>query len=295
MKPIIPILVFLSAAWIFGGSYYLANTYCGIPAESISPLEISDSELNFTTSSNQHFSFLPSSGEVRVEENAGKSFSEVAQHLQQNKERFLTLTGGYLANESNRSEYANLGIARAEAIKEFLVNMDTVLADRIKTAGVLKDAISSLDERQINGVQFDFSTAPPSTSDIIGDLMEEEEDIMEAAPTFTLYGKKAIKGLKMDVNLQQQIDNMRSTLDLNPEARILVTGHSAASRLDSKSKDLALIWASNVRRFFRNNGIRSKEIKAVSKGAEDPLVAPDNVEAITKNNRVTVEIVLPEQ
>lgn len=296
MKPIVPILVIVSALWILGGSYYLANTSCGADLTTLAPLSISDGELDFTTTSPQHFSFLPSSTDLVVEDQAEKSFSAVVKHLQQHPERMLNLTGSYLEEESNNSPHANLGIARAEKVKSFLLRMDADLADRIKTSSQVKNGMYSINGRQIDGVQFDFSAMPPSTSEIIDDLFEEEDQnsVGGTAPTLTLYGEDAIRKLKMDINLQQQIDNMRSTLDLNPGAKIIVTGHAEASRVSSKSKDKALIWAKNVRRFFRNNGIRSKEIKARTKGAEEPLVAPESVEAETKNNRVTVEIVLPE-
>lgn len=306
MKPIIPILALVSAFWIFGGAYYMAKTSCGTAATTVAPLSISDGELEFSTTANQHFSFLPSGHTIAIEDQAGKSLREVSQHLTEHPDRALTLNGWFLEGETNDSEYENLGIARAEEVKSFLLLQDSSLVDRILTSGEMKNAILTINEKQIDGVAFNFSNLENdfSSDNVDADLEGETDSDSESsstlssssgtAPTLSLYGKEEIKNIKMDINLQQQIDNMKSVLDLNPGAYIMVTGHSEKMRTASKSEDLAYIWASNVRRFFRNNGIKSKQIKASSQGANDPLVSPDDVESSTKNNRVTVEIILPE-
>ncbi len=302
MKPIIPILLLVSAAWIFGGAYYLANTSCA-GTSAIAPLSISDGELDFNTGANQHFSFIPSSSVIGIEEEASKAFGNVAKHLEAHPDRQLTLNGWFLENEKNDTEYENLGIARAEQVKSFLVNIDSSIINRIFTTGEQKSAITTINEKQIDGVEFNFSgltsetsstgvTESDLTESTTGTAVSSTSNV--AVPTFALYGKDEIKQLKMDINLQQQIDNMKSVLDLNPGAYFAVTGHSEASRSEGKSYDLGLIWAGKVRRFFRNNGIKSLEIKALSKGDQEPLVDKDDSDAATKNNRVTVELVLPE-
>ena len=301
MKPIIPILLLVSAAWIFGGAYYLANTSCSAGTSAIAPLSISDGELDFNTGANQHFSFIPSSSIIGIEEEASKAFGNVAKHLEAHPDRQLTLNGWYLENEKNDTEYENLGIARAEQVKSFLVNLDSSIINRIFTSGEQKSAITTINEKQIDGVAFNFSglTSETSSTEELTEPTTETAVTTSntsnvAVPTFALYGKEEIKGIEMDINLQQQIDNMKSVLDLNPGAYFVVTGHSEASRSERKSYDLGLIWATKVRRFFRNNGIKSRGIKAVSKGDQEPLVDKDDSDAASKNNRVTVELVIPE-
>lgn len=303
MRPIVPILVLVSALWIFGGSYFLAKNSCGGATSAIAPLTILDDDLDFKTSSEQHFSFIPSSSTISIEENVAKAFTDVVNHLVDHPDRQLTLNGFYLESETNPTDFENLGIARAEEIKSFLVNKDSSIIDRILTTGELKEAVYTINEKQIDGVKFEFAPLGFSTSNtgLLDDLTSEEEEptavtpeeITSAVPSLALYGEDEIRGIKMDVNLQQQIDNWKSALDMNEGSYLLVTGYADRGS-EEKSYDIAYIWSSKVRRFFRNNGIKSKQIKADSKGSTMPLVDADAEDAATKNNRVAIELIIPE-
>ncbi len=305
MKWTVPLLSIISVLWILGGSYYMAQSNCGSEVSANIPaLTILDGEYNFETSSEQHFSFSTSSSQLRIEDQAGRALGDVARHLSRNEQRKLNLSGSYLASENNPTDYANLGIARAEAIKSFLVAIDKQLVDRIQTTGVLKASVYTFGGHQVDGVSFDFSTYQAPTEPAIEDVDPEavisqavEEEPTKAivnTPRYVVYGREDILSMEMDITLQQQIDNMRSALDLNPGAEIIVTGHSQAKDNASSNKKLALSWADTVRRFFRNNGIRSKEITAYTKGDTEPLVPVDHPDAIDKNNRVVVEVRLEE-
>ena len=295
MKWTIPLLSVVSLCWILGGSYYLAQNNCGATPEiPLPPLSIIDGERSIETRTNQHFSFSPSSSQLRIEDQAGRALGDVARHLIRHPDRALTLSGAYLAKEDNPTDHHNLGLARAESIKSFLVAIDADLDPRIQTKGLLKTAVYSYQGQQVDGVSFDFAHYQAPVEEEISAAISEEpappRQPVINTPRYVVYGEQDILSLEMDITLQQQIDNMRSALDLNPGAEIIVTGHCQLNEDARSNKKRALRWADKVRRFFRNNGIRSKEITAYSRGDTELLVPRSAADAIDRNNRVVVEV-----
>jgi len=74
-------------------------------------------------------------------ETTGKTFESVANHLEENPNKQLILTGLYGDEEKNGSAYDNLGIARAETIKDVLIRKGAN-GDNIKTTSMRSDNLS---------------------------------------------------------------------------------------------------------------------------------------------------------
>lgn len=134
------LLLILSLLWFLFGWFACKNKLCAsTPAEkvsSVAPVAAGSSEGCITTlvfkeknnnldlASSENFQFEKSSG-VLIDPSTDleKVMEKVQAYLSSNGNRFLQLTGQYLENESNNSEYENLGLARAASVKAYLIEM----------------------------------------------------------------------------------------------------------------------------------------------------------------------------
>ena len=143
MRPILPILGIISAIYIFGGSWLLSKIICNSGA---TPAAFTVSDGSFKTSSDQMFSFPQSSDKVTYTTDTKKSFTEIGNYLNDNPNRQLSLSGIFASKEKNNSSFENLGLARAEAVKNLLVSLGGS-ADNIVTTSQQVDNLSFMDKK----------------------------------------------------------------------------------------------------------------------------------------------------
>jgi OOP family OmpA-OmpF porin len=102
----------------------------------IPPLLISDGA-RFQLDLPGNFSFGQSDANATMNTLMG-SLDSLTAYLKANPGRTLTITGYYLGGEKNTTPLANLGLARAEAIKQYLVQQG-VATKTLTTVGVIAD------------------------------------------------------------------------------------------------------------------------------------------------------------
>lgn len=90
------------------------------------------------------------------------SLDSLALYLLNNPERHLTITGFYKPGEINNTSATNLGIARAENIKEYLMQKGVPLSSITITGKEKEDlALSTAGDSVMGGIQFDFAAIVP--------------------------------------------------------------------------------------------------------------------------------------
>ncbi|WP_228724162.1 OmpA family protein [Spirosoma sp. KUDC1026] len=109
-----------------------------MPAESIRipPLLISDGA-RFQLDLPGNFSFAQSEANASMNTLMG-SLDSLTTYLKANPGRTLTITGYYLTEEKNTTPLANLGLARAEAIRQYLIQQG-VAPKVLTTKGLVAD------------------------------------------------------------------------------------------------------------------------------------------------------------
>lgn len=133
MRPLYLILLFL---W-FIASYFLCKNCCNntvatgaeaatsavgaaaVDGECITDIEFEDGD--FIASSSENFRFnMSEESQLAPSEDFLNIITQVADHLAENPDRFMQLTGYYVDGEENASDYDNLGVARAKSVREYL-------------------------------------------------------------------------------------------------------------------------------------------------------------------------------
>jgi OmpA-OmpF porin, OOP family len=161
------------------------------PDESIRipPLLISDGS-RFQLDLPGNFSFAQSGANATMSTLMG-SLDSLTAYLKANPGRTLTITGYYLPGEKNATTLSNLGVARAEAIKQYLMQQG-VAAETLTTTGVVADesqpgiiTATPKGDSLYGGLAFAFAGSEPvvapvtPTDTVLTDLTVAEKTVAE--------------------------------------------------------------------------------------------------------------------
>jgi OOP family OmpA-OmpF porin len=157
----------------------------------IPPLLISDGT-RFQLDLPGNFSFAQSDANATMGTLMG-SLDSLTAYLRANPGRTLTITGYYLPSEKNKTSLSNLGAARAEAIKQYLVQQG-VAKRNLTTAGVVADesqpgiiTATPKGDSLYGGLAFTFGGNEPAvavattTDTVLTDLTVAEKTVAEKA------------------------------------------------------------------------------------------------------------------
>lgn len=202
---------------------------------------------------------------------------ELARNLQANPGNVLTITGIYSKEEQNETKFANLGLARASAVKALLT---TAGADegKVRIVGMESTNLLLVKEKLVGAVYFQFEK---NGKHPIADATPVEEKIVNSTPnhsTFNFdFGEYKVKKQHLS-----DLNDLRRQLRDNPTLRILVSGYSSQEEEASSQKvDLAERRAMAIRRYLVDHGIRRAQISVKAK----PGMAENDSEMV-----VTVEV-----
>jgi len=162
MKPIIWLLIFL--IWMVLGYFIASKFICGVlPAAAAVPAagtscstwEVEDGNLSFSINNNIRF-LRNSAQHLSPFTDVNNGVTQIANHLINNTNRNVTVTGFYDSNEANISSgnASNLGMARAADISSWLTSLG-VPAGQISTKSEQRENCYRQDTL-IRGAWFSF-------------------------------------------------------------------------------------------------------------------------------------------
>jgi len=137
-------------AWIVIGSLWSKKTFCGSDAKPSASSKVAgaaaaskggcDMSLLFatddfseTTTDNFHFSVSKYTLKSKPSAEMQTTLTKVADFLNENPSKSLSIEGLYFSKETNTSSEENLGLARAKTIKTYLVREFGVNENQIST------------------------------------------------------------------------------------------------------------------------------------------------------------------
>lgn len=190
----------------------------------------------------------------------------------------LLINGQYRAGEKNTSKFANLGLARAEAIKTMM--MPEIPANRLRTAGQL--VTDSLLENGPARKSASFSWLKMVLKADQGAIIEANNAVTILFPTNSTVKEK-----------DPQVDAYLKTLGekhKNDKATFSVVGHADNVGDDKVNIALGLGRAQSIAQFMERNGIDKSRIKTDSKGKAEPVADNSTEDGRHQNRRVVITV-----
>ncbi len=292
MRPISWLFLILLLIWLLTTTYcHSTMCNCGpIGAAGIVPvtedtnplrtISISDADKSFNTSLYDNLLFAQSDCmyESPISDSLNMVFQSLSDHLQTNNDRILLLTGQYQNAETNNCTGDDLGIARAESVRQLLVDKG-VESNQIRLASSEESLVDLVDNKIMGGVAYSF---------INGDLTDVEQRLRES--NITLYFDTNDENISLDSDQEQYFDDLKYLLSRNSDIKSLVTGHTDDQGSSSGNRRLSRKRAETVRDFMVDRGILLDQIVSEGKGPDEPIANNNTDEGRAQNRRVEITI-----
>lgn len=254
------------------------------PKATAYPFSVKGDHYSFTTNDNYNFNsssydFLqPLSAEVT------QGISELQAYLEGNKNQILNVTGFYNSEEKNNSAFPNLGLARANSIKNDLASKGISTA-QINTKGMLMSGMVSKDGTYFGPASYTIEKKSENTENELKALYEN----LNTNPLI-LYFNTAEASINLNAAQRQKVADISKYLDMVEGSTAKIIGHTDATGKASTNMRLGLDRANFAKNYLLKNGISEEKIIASSKGQTEPIESNATEEGRDKNRRTVITL-----
>jgi len=256
-----------------------------VPQATSYPFAFSDGAYTYNASDN--FNFRESSSEV-IEPLSQKVRDGIIpglkNHLDENENKVINITGYYTDNEKNSSAFPNLGLARANAVKNFFVSQE-IPSSQINTMGQLKSDMVADGTIYKGPIGYSIEEMDANAEDDIKALYKK----IEADP-LVLYFNTGEASINLTAAQRQKIADISRYLDKVEKSKCEVVGYTDSQGRRKTNMKLGQERADFATAYLVSNGIPEDRIKTDSKGPKDPIASNDTDEGRAKNRRTEISI-----
>jgi outer membrane protein OmpA-like peptidoglycan-associated protein len=250
---------------------------CGPKLENgtlrLSTLELR-SEGKTVLSGYDHFFFSTNSAAPELNDNNRKFLDQTAIFLFDHPRQKMCIIGNYGEDEKGADTgfYENLGLQRANAIRQELVSR-----------GVEEKRLSLDYNPGAPGIRqqpIEFNLYDAANAIDYARLAYTFEDMTFSDLNFLPDSAEFKPGLY----LVRYADALRQHMVKNPQAKLMIVGHTDNEGHPESNFDLGLKRAQSVMRYLRELGLAPDRMTAVSEGEKHPI-APNETEVGRRRNR----------
>lgn len=246
------------------------------------------SSLGFKDHSNFNFKGSNFSILEPVSESLKSEIERLATYLEDNQGKTINVTGHYTSNEANTTAFPNLGLARANAIKNYFVSHG-IPSKIINTYGKLDDDLVSDDANIYYGpVSYSINTVDTNDTSAIDDLKVLRDDIK--ANPLVLYFDSGAASINLTPEQREKVAKMSRYVDKADNASILVIGHTDNTGNRTSNIRLGQNRADFAKNYLVQNGISTSKINTSSKGPDVPIADNATEAGRAENRRVVVTL-----
>lgn len=216
----------------------------------------------------------------------------------------MTITGYYDPAETNETSFANLGLARAEGIKQYFVQQGIPDASLTTKGEARSGAGKGLTftpggDSLYGGIGFAFgSPAPLAAGGASGPAAAPAtEEGLAAAEKYTsvfepinLYFSPARASYIKTPETTKFFDEAATYLAAHKDKKLRLTGHTDNVGPEAVNLRLSLDRANDVKVGLRKSGIDQRQVVVDAKGETAPKAPNDTREGRRANRRVTVVV-----
>ncbi|NRD18788.1 OmpA family protein [Winogradskyella eckloniae] len=248
---------------------------------------LSDANGDFKIKINDNFNFKTSKFSILdpLSENVTAEVSRLKDYLAANPLKTIDITGYFKSDETNNSAFPNLGIARANAVKNYLVSQG-IMAKQINTYGKLNDSINPDDTNTLFGpLEFGMLTAETDAKD---EALEAACAEIRKNP-IVLYFNTGQAQINLTAEQRSKIATISRCVD-KLGLKVQAIGHTDSSGSAAKNMELGQDRADFAKDYLVRNGILEANIETSSKGPNDPIADNSTKEGQAKNRRTVITI-----
>lgn len=242
---------------------------------------------NFNYSTTKNFDFLQSKFEhlTPVSDSVDVGISELKSALEKGNSN-IKITGYALSSEENNSIFPNLGLARANSVKNYFVSKG-IPEDKIEIFGEIADNLVQKNDSLIGPISFDLLQI--DAKNVPTKNWNDLKTKINANP-LTVYFETGQSSINLSADDKQKVADMVDYLTHVKGSSLDLTGHSDNVGNRQSNINLALKRANFVKDYLVKNGINTSKINTKSKGPDEPIADNATEEGKAKNRRTTVTL-----
>lgn len=127
------------------------------------PFLVSDGDYSYEANENFNFNVSNPSFLMPISSGLKDGIASLKDYLSSNEQRTIDLTGFYSSNEENYTSFSNLGLARANSVKNHLM-LSGIPSTQINTMGELKENIISFEDVLLGPITYSISKQEEESS-----------------------------------------------------------------------------------------------------------------------------------
>ncbi|WP_343488245.1 OmpA family protein [Allomuricauda sp. d1] len=254
------------------------------PTATSYPFALADGDFLYEVNDNFNFNVSSPSFLLPLSDSVKKGVAALSDHLSTNAERVVNIIGYYKADEENTTAYPNLGIARANSVKNHFVTSG-ISSAQINTSGQLMDEMIPEEGIYLGPVAYGIE-AKDSNAD---EELQALYDKIKANP-LVLYFETGQASINLSAEQRQKVADISRYLDKAVDASCLVIGHTDNTGSRATNIKLGQDRAEFAKNYLMQNGIVESKIEASSEGPDNPIVSNGTEAGRAKNRRVVVTL-----
>ena len=254
------------------------------PTATAYPFAIDGNGFSYNTNDNYNFNVSSHNILMPLSEELTKGVSGLQGHLETNESNVINITGYYTSDEDNNTAFPNLGLARANTIKNDLASKGISTA-QINTSGKLVEEMIAKDGTYWGAASFGIEEKSETADDELKVLYEK----INADPLI-LHFNTAEASISLDAAQRQKVADISRYLDKVNGAKANVVGHTDGTGKASTNMRLGQDRANFAKDYLMKNGIAANKIVATSKGQTEPIASNTTEEGKNKNRRTVITL-----
>lgn len=254
------------------------------PEATSYPFAFSDGSYGVNENDNYNFNVSSSSILMPLSDKVTTGIASLKTFLTDNGGKVINVTGYYKADENNDSAFPNLGLARANAVKNHLVE-NGIPSAQINTMGKLMGEMIPKDNVYLGPVAYGLADKAADADDELQAL----HDKIIANP-LVLYFETGEASINLTAEQRQKVADISRYLDKVEGAKAKVVGHTDSEGSRTTNVRLGQGRADFAKAYLIRNGIADAKIVASSEGPDSPVESNATEAGKAKNRRTVVTL-----
>lgn len=254
------------------------------PDPSMFPFAFKDGDYAYEVMDNFNFDLSSGNFKLPVSLDVNKGIDGLKSYLMDNSGKAINITGLYSANEDNPTAWPNLGLARANAVKNYFVGLG-IPSEQTNTFGKLMADLVPKDNVLLGPVTFEITERPENASEELAALYDK----IKANP-LVLYFETGEASINLSPEQRQKVADIARYLDKVKDASCSVVGHTDNTGSRATNLNLGLERANFAKAYLIRNGISESKVASSTKGPDNPITSNDTEEGRAKNRRTVVTL-----
>ena len=251
---------------------------------------VADDAETFSLKANRNLTFNQSGYAINtpISEDMNKFLADLAEFLNNNSDRTLVITGQSSDSEENTSILPNLGLARATAIKNQLVDLG-VKANQMEITSQEDNELIFPGNQLYGGALYHIKTVTQEYAVEKEEAIEKIEDELKQK-SITLYFETDASSLQLDSEQRAFFGKLIQYLDNKSVAKVNVIGHTDNKGTNQYNQKLSEERASFIKAYLVRNGLNGDQILTIGKGSRKPISGNKTEDGRSQNRRVEISV-----